>query len=194
MAVVVVDVQNDYVHPDGKIGKAGLGVENLQKMLPKARRFLREARQKKIPIVHVQMTEGPEHIAENVKKKRIETFGAEENWALAVPGTWGYELVFTPAEGEPVFQKNSYDVFSNPQVKQYLKEKGVKTLVVLGGYTHACVDSSVRSAVTHGFDVVLATDLVGSPDKLRELHEHSLKTLTLLFAKGLTADEILRGI
>ena len=193
-AVIVIDFQNDYVHENGRISKFGLGTERIRSMIPNVERLLNNVRVKNIPIIHFQMTEDPELIEKSLKDKRINAFGSPENWALAIPGTWGHELVLAPKENEPIFQKNASDVFSNNELKKLLEEKEIKTLIIIGGYTHACVDASVRSAIKNGYDVVLVTDLVNSPDRLQELHEASLKVLTTQFAHGTTSDEIIKLI
>lgn len=193
-AIIIIDLQNDYVHEQGIINKFGLGTKELQSKVPKIQEFIEFMRKKSFKIIHIQMTEARDFIDINLKKKRIETFGDPENWELAIPGTWGHELLLEVKESEPIFKKNTYDVFSNPEVQEYLKENNIKNLIILGGYTHACVDTTVRSGFTKSFSIILATDLVGSPDKLKELHENSLKNLTTNFCLGLTSNEIINNL
>jgi ureidoacrylate peracid hydrolase len=181
-AVVVIDMQNDYVHEDGKISKFGLGIGCVKATLPKIEGFLEAMRGKNIEIIHTQMCEDSSLIAKNLLTKKQETYGEPENWSLAKPGTWGYQLAIKPWDNEKIFPKNNYDIFSNAQLEAYLKERGIDTLIFVGGYTHACVDTSVRSAVTRGFNAIVAKDLVSSPDRLQSLHEHALIVLDLLFA------------
>jgi ureidoacrylate peracid hydrolase len=192
IAVVVIDLQNDYINENGAISKLGLGVKGIQKALLNLKTFIDAMRQKKVPIIYAQMTEDENLIAKNIKDKRIDFFGSPELWSLAKPGTWGYELAFEPKKDEQVFQKNTYDVFSNPKFKEYLKKKQIETLIFIGGYAYACVETSVRSAITNGYNAVLATDLVFSPDKMQEFHKSSLKLLGMLFAYGAQSEEIIK--
>lgn len=194
IAVIIIDLQNDYVHPQGVMGKTGLGLENIQKTIPKIKHFMDLVRTKKVPIIHIQMTEDETEIDPILKRKRISEFGDPKNWSLAKKGSWGHALTLPAKKDEKIFQKNTLDIFSNHDLKKHLKKNKIRTIIILGSYTHACVDSSVRSAATHGFDVVLATDLVGSPDSLNHLHNASLETLTAQLAYGMISDEIIQSM
>ncbi len=193
-AVIIIDLQNDYVHPKGIMGKTGLGLDNIQKIIPKIKHFMDLMRTKKVPIMHIQMTENENEIDPILKKKRIAEFGEPKNWSLAKKGTWGHALTLPVKKDEKIFQKNTLDMFSNKELKKHLQKNKIQTIIILGSYTHACVDSSVRSAVTHGYDVVLATDLVGSPDKLNHLHNASLETLTSQLAYGMISEAIIQNL
>ena len=187
-AVLVIDVQNDYCHPKGLIGSV-LGVDGIHSSVQKMNSFLDSMRTKELPIIHIQMTEDAELIQETVKRIRMKNFGPKERWELAKPGTWGYELMLDTKD-EPIFKKNTYDAFSNKGLVKHLRELGVTELIVIGGYTHACVDATVRSAVTNGFNVTVIRDMVGSPDALNEAHEGTLKVLGLLFADVIDSSEL----
>lgn len=189
-AIIIIDLQNDYVHEEGQINKWKLGTKNLQEKLPKINNFIEQARQKNLQIVHIQMTEGRNSIDPTLKEERVAKFGNPEEWELAIPGTWGYELMLEIKKGEKVFKKNNLDMFTNKELEEYLRKKGIENLFILGGYTHACVNASVRSAKKRGFNVTLVTDLVGSPDKFQELHLQCVKELTQNFAQGINSEEI----
>src|SRR3989344_7876163 len=185
-AVIVIDVQNDYVHNDGFLGKV-LGTKSLQGKVGKMNQFLEQIRAKNVPIIHIQMTEGRNTIDPALKEENIKKHGDYKNWELAIPGTWGYELVLKVNNEEKIFKKNAYDTFGNKEFGVHLEEQGIRNLVIFGGYTHACVNATVRSAFKKRFNVILVKDLVGSPDKLQELHEKALATLTAEYAQGYDA-------
>ena len=76
------------------------------------------------------------------------------------PGTpkWPIHPAVTPREGEPVVQKESPDSFHETRLQEELEARGIKSLVITGGQTQYCVDTTVRRAVAQGYDVLLASD------------------------------------
>jgi len=192
-AIILIDLQNDYVSPGGKMDQFGLGVKQIQSTLPRIKNFVNAVREKDVPLVHFQMTEDEHHVHPDLKKRRIAEFATPDNWSLATPGTWGHELILQPKEGELVFQKNTEDIFSNPKFQAFLEKEGINHLVVLGGYANVCVNASVRSAVAKGHSVTLATDLVVTPDVLQDKRASVLNSLTKI-ASGRLSTEILRDL
>lgn len=190
VAVISVDIQNDYCDPKGKIAQFGLGVEKLQKAVVKAKSFVGKARANDLSLVHIQMTEDPDFIHEDLKQKRIKEFGGPENWALTEPGTFGYNLILNVLENEKVITKNHLSAFINPEFERYLKSEGKNHLLVMGGFTHACVKATVLDAIERGFEVTVLKDLVGSPDVLQEKHNLALEEMERKGANMCLAEEL----
>src|SRR5712692_7136218 len=71
---------------------------------------------------------------------------------------WQIHPAVTPCEGEPVIQKESPDSFHETRLQEELEARGIKRLVITGGQTQYCVDTTVRRAVAQGYDVLLASD------------------------------------
>ena len=71
---------------------------------------------------------------------------------------WQIHPTVTPHEGEPVIQKESPDSFHKTSLQEELAARGIKRLVITGGQTQYCVDTTVRRAVAQGYDVLLASD------------------------------------
>jgi len=76
------------------------------------------------------------------------------------PGTpkWPIHPAIAPRDGEPVVQKESPDSFHETRLQAELEARGIKRLVITGGQTQYCVDTTVRRAVAQGYDVLLASD------------------------------------
>lgn len=76
------------------------------------------------------------------------------------PGTslWQIHPAVMPHEGEPVIQKESPDSFHETCLQEELEARGIKRLIITGGQTQYCVDTTVRRAVAQGYDVLLASD------------------------------------
>ena len=71
---------------------------------------------------------------------------------------WPLHPAIAPRDGEPVVQKESPDAFHETRLQAELEARGIKHLVITGGQTQICVDTTVRRAVAQGYDVLLASD------------------------------------
>lgn len=71
---------------------------------------------------------------------------------------WHIHPAIAPHEGEPVVNKRASDSFYDTSLQKTLKERGIKNLVVVGGQTEYCVDTTIRRATTLGYNVMLVGD------------------------------------
>ena len=129
-ALVVIDAQI------GVVGEA----YHRDEVLENINLLLDRARSSGIPVIYVQHN-SPEGTL-------LETGSAK----------WQIHPAITPHEGEPVIQKDSPDSFHNTQLQNVLEARRIKRLVITGGQTQYCVDTSVRRATAQGFDVLLVSD------------------------------------
>ena len=72
-------------------------------------------------------------------------------------GNAGYEIYqgFAPEKGEKVFDKAVNSPFRESGLLEYLKEKGVKKLIVTGLQTDYCIDATVKCGFEHGFEMIV---------------------------------------
>ena len=105
-----------------------------------------------------------------------------------------------PAGNHAVVRKSSVSVFPTTDIDQQLKHKGIKTLIVSGLMTHACVSGAARDAVPLGYDVIVADDACATRDLTGDdgktvphevLHQAARATLSDTFADVQTTDAIL---
>lgn len=127
-ALVVIDAQN------GVVGEA----YHRDEVLENINLLLDRARSSGTPVLYVQHNER----------------------SGMVTGTplWQIHSAVTPREGEPVIQKESPDSFHETSLREELEARGIKRLVITGGQTQYCVDTTVRRAVATGYDVLLVSD------------------------------------
>lgn len=135
-ALLLIDIQKDYF-PKGKMPLKGSSVA-----CDNARLLLESFRKRNFPIVHVQ------HIS-----TRPET-------EFFLPNTMGAEIHdnLKPKEGEKVIVKHFPNSFKDTELLEHLKSLQVFRLVICGMMTHMCVDSTVRAAKDHGFQILLIGD------------------------------------
>jgi nicotinamidase-related amidase len=139
-AVLIIDMQEALVGAASAKGKRKSVVQTFDRATNNLMALRDEARLEGVPVFIVQH-DGPE--------------GDE-----LVPGSDGWEIVdaLKPEANDFLINKKSCDAFHETTLLGQLKETGVSRLVVGRYATQYCVDTSVRSAISHGFDVILVAD------------------------------------
>jgi nicotinamidase-related amidase len=93
----------------------------------------------------------------------------------------------TPAPGEPVIVKDTYDAFHQTELEEILRDARVRQVLVAGVLTHLCVETTVRAAFVRDFEPFVVMDACAS--NLARLHEDALVAMAAGFAGVLTTDE-----
>lgn len=176
VAVVVVDVQNDFCHPDGHFGRHGKDLSGAAAALPALVAFVSVARRRGIPCAFVRQRTEPDGRSDSPAWLRLKTRdGKTPDYTL--PGTWGAALVagLDPSRTDMVVDKYRPDAFLDTALEALLRARGIDSLVFVGTTTEGCLESSVRSASYRDFYVTVVEDLVFSPNAA--LHEGSLRLM-----------------
>lgn len=147
--LVIVDMQNDFVRPDGK-----LPVPGAEKTVAPIRGLLDFARQNGLHVLYTQDTHGADD-------PEFEIWG--EHALLDSPG-WEIvdELEPQPKYGDQVFRKDRYDGFFRTNLETTLEQLGLDTLIICGTVANICVLSTAASAAIRWYRVILPTDAVSA--------------------------------
>jgi nicotinamidase-related amidase len=179
-ALVIIDMQRDFLDPEGYIARTGVDVRGLRAIIPTVRRLLDAARIKGIRVIHTR--EG--HRSDlsdlpSVKARRAAGAGAPIGsmgplGRLLVRGEPGHAIIpeLEPLAHEPVIDKPGFGAFYATDLEQLLRVAGVRTLVIAGVTTDICVHSTLREAVDRGFECVTAGDACAAGDSA--IHEAML--------------------
>jgi ureidoacrylate peracid hydrolase len=188
-ALVIVDMQNDFCHPDGVMGKAGEDLGEFPAAVAAIAKLLAAARAAGTLVVHVQGNNLP--IA-RPRSARGLVSEHEKVSRLTWPGTWGAENVteLAPLAGEPVVIKHRYSAFADTRLETLLRSNGIRTIVVTGTATQTCVESTVREGQMRDYRIVMPRDGVASRGRHRHLKAASLETMGLYFADVVEAAAI----
>ena len=168
-ALVVVDMQNDFVHQGGS-----LLVPDAEATIPAINRLLQFARAHGMRVVYSQDTH-----REGDPEWRIWPEHARE-------GSWGWEIIdeLTPAQGDVVLRKLRYDAFYGTPLDHLLQLWGTDTLVICGTLANICVHYTAASAAVRWYDVVIPRDAISTLDPF-DL-ESSLRQTAFVFAGRIT--------
>src|SRR6187455_1360644 len=168
-ALVIIDMQRDFVDPGGFGEALGNDVSLLQKAIAPTRRVLDAARKKGLLVVHTREGHRPDLSDLPLNKKlrgRLKNGIGDPGpmGRILVRGEYGHDIVdaLRPAPGEPVVDKPGKGAFYATDLDSLLHNRGVSQLVVCGVTTEVCVNTTVREANDRGYDCLVLEDCVGS--------------------------------
>lgn len=179
-ALVLIDMQRDFVSRDGAFASLGVDVSMYDEAIPRMRSLADAARAAGVPVIHLQNTQLDQHLSDspaqlrfNLRRQAAARLGAGP-LRYTVPGTRGHEFIpeLAPPEGELVIPKYRSSGFWATPLDLILRSNGIETVVIAGCTTEGCVESTARDALFNDLHVVIAQDCVASDD--REQHHASM--------------------
>lgn len=171
-AVLVIDMQNDFVSSDGSIAAAGNDVTHIQAITEPLVSFLNVARVTGVLCVHIQTLTLAGHRSDSDAWLYNKYKGVGGDFCLE--GAWGAEIIeeCRPLPGEPVVTKHRSSAFVNTRLNQLLVANSIRTVIVTGEQTPGCVEATYRDAAYYDYYNVLVSDCVAA--YRQDLHEASL--------------------
>jgi ureidoacrylate peracid hydrolase len=170
-AIIVVDMQNGFVHPEGSVARLGMELVGREAVIQENAAMLEEARRFGVPIVYTRHVHRPGYLdAPPLVRERF----TEVQGLLA--GTWDAEVhdALAPQPGDVIVDKNRYDAFLYTDMEVVLRALGATSLLVTGVATNVCVESTARAADMRDFAVSVATDCTST---MAEFHENALHAM-----------------
>jgi nicotinamidase-related amidase len=168
-ALVIIDMQRDFVDPGGFGEALGNDVSFLRKAIAPTKQVLDAARKQKMLVIHTREGHRPDlsdlPLSKKLRGKLKAGIGDPGPMGrILVRGEHGHGIVdeLKPAPGEPVVDKPGKGAFYATDLDSMLHNRGIKQLVVCGVTTEVCVNTSVREANDRGYDCLVLEDCVGS--------------------------------
>lgn len=189
-ALCIIDYQVDFASPDGLLGKAGVPMEPVIKVKPGIEKLIDQARNAGVAVIFVGLKTSPQTDSPVwTEWMRRSGQNPDEAYAICRESSGGEEFYqLTPQAEDLVIWKPKYSAFVGTDLEKALHEKGITTLVTCGITTECCVDSTVRDAFQKDFSVFIAADACAAYEQ--DMHDTTLKILTMSFAIPLTLEEI----
>jgi len=168
-ALLIIDMQRDFVMPGGFGEALGNDVTPLQATIAPTARVLEAARKRGMLVIHTREGHRPDltdcpptKLVRGRGKTRIGDPGPMGR--ILVRGEVGHDIVpeLYPRAGEPVIDKPGKGAFYATDLELILRDRGIKTLIVCGVTTEVCVNTTVREANDRGYECVVLSDCVGS--------------------------------
>jgi len=177
-ALLLIDVQQDFVAPDGALGLAGVDMAPLAAPLARIETLLAAARAAGVLPVFVRVVTRPETDSAALRLMTQRKGEDLANIAICRAGTPGVDYYRVAPQGaELQIEKRLYSSFAGTDLEQQLRARGIDTVLVCGFTTECCVDSTVRDAFERDFNVFIAADACAA--YAADLHHASLCALGL---------------
>jgi nicotinamidase-related amidase len=181
-ALVIIDMQRDFLEPGGFGESLGNDVSLLRKTISPTKRLLDAARATGMTVIHTREGHRPD-LADLAPAKKIRgnpTLAIGDQGAMGrilVRGEAGHDIIpeLYPIAGEPVIDKPGKGAFYATDLDTILKNRGIAQLIVCGVTTEVCVNTSVREANDRGYDCLVVEDCCGS--YFPEFQEMGLKMI-----------------
>jgi ureidoacrylate peracid hydrolase len=183
-AVLLVDIQNDYCHPEGSLGRRGGDLSGVEAMLGPLQRLIAGARAADVPLIWIR----------NWHEKWTDSAA----WRSRTPGkgsaaragTWGAEFWgVQPLDDEPMVNKHRYSGFVDTRLHTVLRALERETLIMAGVATNVCVESTARHGCFLDYRIVFLSDCTAAPDG-PAAQEATLENMRRHFGVVTTADEV----
>lgn len=161
-ALLVIDMQNAFCHPDGTLGISGVDVEPAQQIIPPVHSLIESCTAAGVSVLWTLQ----EHFATDHSRarKRLASHTSKRKQVSALAGTWDAAIVdeLAPLASDPalVIRKHRFGAFYCTRLEKVLDMMGVEALLITGATTNACVETSIREAYLRDYDVVAVTDCI----------------------------------
>jgi len=181
-ALVIIDMQRDFLEPGGFGETLGNDVSLLQRAVAPCKAVLDAARAAGMLVIHTR--EGHRPDLSDAPPAKVER--GSPSLRIGAPGPMGRILIrgepghdiipeLYPIEGEPVIDKPGKGAFCETDLGLTLRNCGIDNLVVCGVTTEVCVNTTVREANDRGYRCIVLGDCCAS--YFPEFHEMGLKMI-----------------
>ncbi|MBL8362967.1 MAG: cysteine hydrolase [Rubrivivax sp.] len=185
-ALVIIDMQRDFIEPGGFGASLGNDVSRLQAAIEPSRQLLEAWRKRRWPVLHTRESHAPDlsdcppaKRERGSPPRRIGDPGPMGR--LLVRGEPGSEIVpaLAPRSGEWVIDKPGKGAFHATSMQALLEAAGVTQLVFAGVTTEVCVQTTMREANDRGYDSLLVEEATES-----YFPAYKAATLEMIVAQG----------
>lgn len=179
-AVIVVDIQNGFCHPDGSLYAPGS-----ESVIEPITDLAATARNNNVQIVYTQDVHPPDQFNDNHYYDKFDRWGEH-----VVEDTWDAQLLddLSVTPDDHIVEKHTYDAFYQTELHGWLTAHQYTDLLICGTLANVCVLHTAGSAGLRDYRPVLVTDAIGY---LEESHKtYALDHADWLFGETVTRDEI----
>jgi biuret amidohydrolase len=168
-ALLIIDMQRDFLEPDGFGEMLGNDVSQLRRTIAPNQVLLAAWRAAGLTVIHTREGHRPD-LSDLPPAKKIRGHGAKTigdvgpMGRILIRGEAGHDIIpeLYPLPMEPVIDKPGKGAFFATDLHAILQNRGITQLVVTGVTTEVCVNTTVREANDRGYECLVPADCVGS--------------------------------
>ena len=179
-ALVVVDMQNGFCHPDGSLYAPGS-----EAAIDPVAELVDRAHDAGAPVVYTRDVHPPEQFDDAHYYDEFDRWGDH-----VLEGSWEAELVaeLPAADADHIVVKHTYDAFYQTELEGWLDAHGIDTLLLCGTLANVCVFHTAGSAGLRDFKPVLVEDALGYIDQ--EHREYAVDHTEFLYGESTTREAV----
>ncbi|MFK7891464.1 MAG: cysteine hydrolase family protein [Granulosicoccus sp.] len=184
--LLTIDLQNDFLHPQGAYGRAGQRSENIAALPARIAPVASALRKRGGHYVSAQFTLVPQPNGEPMiapHLKALRPFLGKGDFA---PGSFGHSLVDTLAPADYTIEKVAYSAFFQTRLEYIMQATGIQHLLVGGIVTNGGVASTLRDAHLRNVDTLMLTDGCAAFDNA--VHDATLLSLATVTQQKCCSD------
>ncbi|MBM3676780.1 MAG: cysteine hydrolase [Actinobacteria bacterium] len=183
---VVVDDQNDFLHPDGWYATHEMDISHMRRVIEPTRELNEECRRRGVPIVWTRHgTRGVEDGGPFMAKRVLLRDGGLRK------DTWGYEILaeLEPQPGDWYVEKTRLSAFFNTNLDSILRALDAETLIITGVLTNQCIGATTKDALFRDYRPIVVEEAVGTATP--HLHDPAIEMIRMGWGQVNTLAETL---
>ncbi|MEM6711008.1 MAG: isochorismatase family cysteine hydrolase [Pseudomonadota bacterium] len=174
-ALLTIDLQNDFLHPNGAYGRAGQSAESIAALPARIAQLVKALRDAGGTYISAQFTLVPRSGGEPLIAPHLKTLRPFLTKGDFEPGMFGHALVDALAPADFTVEKVAYSAFYQTRLEYIMRSIGIETLIIGGIVTNGGVASTVRDAHLRNINTILLSD--GCAAFKQEVHDATLISL-----------------
>ena len=188
-ALLIMDVQNDIVHEDGKYKDFGSPAHARERnILINIKRVLDKAREVGVKVIYIKF--GMRDFSAEVAGNHTPILAAVSDLKACDLNAWGGEVheSIKPIEGEAIVEKNRINAFHRTNLKEILVEADIDTLILTGVATNYVIEATARHASDDDYKLIILDDCCSSMNQ--DMHDFSMQNILPNLGEISTSDEV----
>lgn len=157
-ALLIVDLQNDFLHPEGAYARGGLNNADIAALPGRLKPLADALRRKGGCVISTHFTLVPGRNGEPIISPHLQQIRPFLRKGDFVPGGWGHAQVDELGSADMSVEKIAYSAFYMTRLEWLLRKSGIEHLIVGGIVTNGGVASTVRDAHVRDIDVTVLED------------------------------------
>jgi ureidoacrylate peracid hydrolase len=188
-ALLLIDLQNGFYHPDSEMGK-NVGVEDRQGTVPVITELISYARSQRFPVFWSKQVHFPEDV--NRKGRILKSHTQKQKFIPCLRGSFETEI-YTPFLGQirpedHLIEKHRASLFFDTNLPTKLRMLGIKNLIIAGCNTEFCVAHTIRDAYARDYELLVIEDATAGIDP--KLHSYCLEVFQAYFAEVIKLSQL----